>query len=74
MKKIIRTDDSINDIRVTEPILIKSRAPIPKMFRTEYTVSIYAVIIPSIINIHAASLVLGQSIMAKKAAAAPRTS
>jgi len=74
MKKIIRTDGSINDIKGTEPIRIKSRALMPKIFKTEYTVSMYAAIIPNIINIHAASLVLGQSIMAKKAAAAPKTS
>jgi hypothetical protein len=46
----------------------------PKIFRMEYTVSIYAVMVPIIINIQAASLVPGHSIMAKKAAAAPRTS
>jgi len=46
----------------------------PKDFNIEYTVSIYATIVPKIISIHAASLIFGQRKMAKKAAAAPRIS
>ena len=57
-----------------EPKIIKSPPLIPKICKTEYTVSIYAIIIPKIIIIHAASLILGQSKIAKKVAAAPRIS
>ena len=49
-----------------------SSAPMPKVFRTEYTVSIYATITPKITSIHAASLIFGQSKIAKNAAIAPK--
>jgi len=74
MKKIIRIVGSTNDTNEIEPKINKPSALMPKIFKTEYTVSIYATIIPKIISIHAASLILGQSKIAKKAATAPKIS
>jgi hypothetical protein len=56
----------------TEPIRKNPPPVMPKMSRIEYTISTYMTIVPITINIHAASLVLDQSIMAKKDAMAPK--
>jgi len=74
MKKAIRIVGNINDINGTELKINKKSPLIPNNFKTEYTVSIYATIMPKIINIHDASLILGHNRIAKKAAAAPSIS
>jgi len=74
IKSNIRIVGSINDTKGIELTTKISSAVIPKFFKTEYTVSIYAIIIPKIINIHAESLIFGQSKIARNAANAPRIS
>jgi len=74
MKKVILIVGSINDITGMDPKTISSSPLIPKIFKIEYTVSIYAIIDPKIISIHAGSLILGQSKIARKAVNAPKTS
>jgi hypothetical protein len=74
MNNIILKVGRINGITGTEPMCKESSMPMPNTFKIEYTVSIYVIITPMIINIHEASLVFGQSKMARKEAAAPRIS
>jgi len=74
IKKSIRNVGSINEIKETDPKISISSLVMPKSLRIEYTVSIYATIVPKITSIHAASLIFGHNKIAKKAAAAPRTS
>ena len=74
IKKRFLTAGNMNGITGTEAITTISSALMPKILKIEYTVSMYAAIAPKIISIHAASLVFGQRIIAKKAAAAPKTS
>jgi hypothetical protein len=74
MKKTIRNKGRTKEIMGTEPIRSKLPPPIPKMFRTECTISIYATMAPVIISIHAISLVFDHNIIARKVAIAPRIS
>jgi hypothetical protein len=72
MKNIIRNTGSINDIIGTEPTGKKSAIPYnPKI---EYIISMYKKMTPIIISIHAASLVLDQSMIARKVQTAPSES
>jgi hypothetical protein len=74
MKNISRNTGSINEIIGTEPTGKNSAPPIPYNPKMEYIISIYEIMTPIIINIHAASLVLDQSIIARKVQIAPSES
>lgn len=74
IKRNALTVSNTKDTNGTKPKMRNSSAVIPKVTNIEYTVSIYVMIIPKIINIQGASLIFGQRKIAKKAAIAPSIS
>ena len=74
IKKIGDRIGKMMDVNGTDPIDKMVSPTMPKKSKMEYTVFTYAAMVPITISIHATSLVLDHSIIAKNEASAPTKS